>query len=151
MAISTKLLTEEKSTKDEAIFDDISGKPDKSKAVVSLKEVDVENEAENATRDKLVKNTKEKLKKIAEEKSGETPNSESVGYYLKHKINKKLVEGLIENQMFNDSLSATRVRKMKRETYNLLPKGPVHDAILNRKITRKEDIGGNFEIPCNIG
>ncbi|GKE43592.1 hypothetical protein Tco_1470876 [Tanacetum coccineum] len=148
---STFEAREEKSTKDEAIFDDISGKPDKSKAVASLKEVDVENEAENATRDKLVKNTKEKLKKIAEEKSGETPNYESVGYYLKHKINKKLVEGLIENQMFNDSLSATRVRKMKRETYNLLPKGLVHDAILNRKITRKEDIGGNFEIPCNIG
>ncbi|GJU70269.1 hybrid signal transduction histidine kinase M [Tanacetum coccineum] len=40
---------------------------------------------------------------------------------------------------------------MKQKTYNLLPKGPMHDAILKKKITRKEDIGGNFEIPCNIG
>ncbi|GJY12962.1 reverse transcriptase domain-containing protein [Tanacetum coccineum] len=56
-----------------------------------------------------------------------------------------------KNQKFNDSLSATRVGKMKRKTYNLLPKGLVHDAILKNKITIKEDIGGNFEIPCNIG
>nr|GEW71862.1 MAK10-like protein [Tanacetum cinerariifolium] len=55
-----------KSTKDEAIFDDISGKPDKSKALVSPKEVDKENEAENETEDNLVKGVKEKLKKIDE-------------------------------------------------------------------------------------
>ncbi|GJR00106.1 reverse transcriptase domain-containing protein [Tanacetum coccineum] len=36
-------------------------------------------------------------------------------------------------------------------TYNLSPRGPVYEAILKKKITRKEDIGGNFEIPCNIG
>ncbi|GJY56831.1 putative ribonuclease H-like domain-containing protein [Tanacetum coccineum] len=29
--------------------------------------------------------------------------------------------------------------------------GPVYEAILKKKITRKEEIGGNFEIPCNIG
>ncbi|GJV53523.1 MAK10-like protein [Tanacetum coccineum] len=29
--------------------------------------------------------------------------------------------------------------------------GPVYDAILKKKITKKEDIRGNFEIPCNIG
>ncbi|GJU89282.1 MAK10-like protein [Tanacetum coccineum] len=29
--------------------------------------------------------------------------------------------------------------------------GPVYEAILKKKITKKEDIGGNFEIPCNIG
>ncbi|GJX82477.1 putative ribonuclease H-like domain-containing protein [Tanacetum coccineum] len=100
---------EERSTKDEAILDDISGKPDKSKVVVSPKEIDKENEAENATGDNLVRKAEEKLKKIDEEKSEETPNSQSVGYYLKHKINEKLFEGLIENQRFNDSLSATRV------------------------------------------
>ncbi|GJR69148.1 MAK10-like protein [Tanacetum coccineum] len=36
-------------------------------------------------------------------------------------------------------------------TYNLLPRGPIYEAILRKKITRKEDIGGNFDIPCNIG
>ncbi|GKF22487.1 zinc finger, CCHC-type containing protein, partial [Tanacetum coccineum] len=29
--------------------------------------------------------------------------------------------------------------------------GPVYEAILRKKITRKEDIGKNFEIPSNIG
>ncbi|GJV17846.1 zinc finger, CCHC-type containing protein [Tanacetum coccineum] len=40
---------------------------------------------------------------------------------------------------------------MKWKTYNLLPRGPVYEAILKKKITKKEDIGGNFEIRYNIG
>ncbi|GJV18875.1 ribonuclease H-like domain-containing protein [Tanacetum coccineum] len=39
----------------------------------------------------------------------------------------------------------------RRKTYKVLPRGPVYDVILKKKITKKEDIGGNFEIPCNIG
>ncbi|GJU10496.1 zinc finger, CCHC-type containing protein [Tanacetum coccineum] len=52
---------------------------------------------------------------------------------------------------FNDSLLGIRIGKVKGKTYNLLPRGPIYEAILRKKITRKEDIGGNFEIPCNIG
>ncbi|GKA43670.1 zinc finger, CCHC-type containing protein, partial [Tanacetum coccineum] len=52
---------------------------------------------------------------------------------------------------FNDSLSGIRVGKVKGKTYNLLPMGLVYEAILRKKITRKEEIGGNFKIPCNIG
>ncbi|GKB91697.1 MAK10-like protein [Tanacetum coccineum] len=81
----------------------------------------------------------------------EAPNSQPVEYYLKHRINKKLIEGLVDNQRFNDSLLGVRVGKMKGKTYTLSPRGPVYEAILKKKITRKEDIGGNFEIPCNIG
>ncbi|GJW03696.1 zinc finger, CCHC-type containing protein [Tanacetum coccineum] len=77
----------------------------------------------------------------------ERPN----GSDTEHRINEKLIEGLIENHRFNDSVSATRVGKMKRKTYSLLPRGPVYEEILEKKITKKEDIGGNFEIPCNIG
>ncbi|GKF00721.1 zinc finger, CCHC-type containing protein, partial [Tanacetum coccineum] len=40
---------------------------------------------------------------------------------------------------------------MKGKTYTLSPMGLVYEAILKKKITRKEDIGGNFEIPSNIG
>ncbi|GJX28000.1 MAK10-like protein [Tanacetum coccineum] len=29
--------------------------------------------------------------------------------------------------------------------------GPLHDVILKKQITRKEDIGGNLKIPCNVG
>ncbi|GJR46252.1 zinc finger, CCHC-type containing protein [Tanacetum coccineum] len=79
----------------------------------------------------------------------EVSNSQPIEYYLKHSINKKLIEGLVDNRRFNDSLSGARVGKLKRKTYNLSPRGPVYEAILRKKITRKEDIGGNFEIPCN--
>ncbi|GKE31561.1 hypothetical protein Tco_1450883 [Tanacetum coccineum] len=54
-------------------------------------------------------------------------------------------------KVFNYSLSGIRVRKVKGKTYNLLRRRPVYEAILRKKITRKEDIRGNFEIPCNIG
>ncbi|GJT76483.1 zinc finger, CCHC-type containing protein [Tanacetum coccineum] len=68
-----------------------------------------------------------------------------------HRINEKLIEGLVDNHRFNDSLSGTRVGKIKGMTYNLVPRGPVYEAILRKNITRKDDIKGNFEIPYNIG
>ncbi|GJV60478.1 MAK10-like protein [Tanacetum coccineum] len=45
----------------------------------------------------------------------------------------------------------TRVGKKNGKTYKVLPRGPVYDVILKKKITKKEDIRGNFKIPCNIG
>ncbi|GJZ49083.1 MAK10-like protein [Tanacetum coccineum] len=57
----------------------------------------------------------------------------------------------LDNNRFNDSLSRARVGKIKGKTYNVLPRGPIYEAILKKKITKKEDIGGNFEIPCIIG
>ncbi|GJV62771.1 zinc finger, CCHC-type containing protein [Tanacetum coccineum] len=41
-------------------------------------------------------------------------------------------------------------RKRGKE-YKISPRRPAYDAILKKKITRKEDIGVNFEIPCSIG
>nr|GEW33501.1 hypothetical protein [Tanacetum cinerariifolium] len=29
--------------------------------------------------------------------------------------------------------------------------GPIYEAILKKKITKKEDVGGNFKIPCSVG
>ncbi|GJX49874.1 zinc finger, CCHC-type containing protein [Tanacetum coccineum] len=69
----------------------------------------------------------------------------------KHKINGKLIKGLVKNNRFNNSLSGTRVRNKNGKAYKVLPGGPVYDAILKKKITKKEDIGGNFKIPCSIG
>nr|GEW98609.1 hypothetical protein [Tanacetum cinerariifolium] len=60
---------------------------------------------------------------------------------------KKLPE---QKWRFNDSLSGARVGKIKGRTYNLLPGGLFMKQSLE-KITMKEDIGGNFKIPCNIG
>ncbi|GKA08220.1 hypothetical protein Tco_0687551 [Tanacetum coccineum] len=39
----------------------------------------------------------------------------------------------------------------KGKEYKVLPGGPVYDTILKKKITKKEDIIGNFEIPYSIG
>ncbi|GJT77743.1 hypothetical protein Tco_1044468 [Tanacetum coccineum] len=43
----------------------------------------------------------------------------------------------------------TRAREKKGKTYKVLPRGPVYDAILKKKITKKEDIERNFEIPSS--
>ncbi|GKE12734.1 MAK10-like protein [Tanacetum coccineum] len=105
-----------------------------------VKEAEINNEAES-----------EPIKMAEEEETTEEPRSQPVEYYLKHGINEKLIEGLVDNHRFNDSLSRTRARKTKRKTYDVSPKGLVYEAILRKMITRKEDIEGNFEIPCNIG
>ncbi|GJU96301.1 hypothetical protein Tco_1321057 [Tanacetum coccineum] len=96
--------------------------------------------------------TKNKSIKKAERKEvEEVLSSRLVEYYLKHRINEKLIDGLVDNNRFNDSLSRARVGKVKGNTYNVLPRGPVYEAILKKKITKKEDVEGNFEIPCSIG
>ncbi|GJW67498.1 MAK10-like protein [Tanacetum coccineum] len=89
-----------------------------------VKEDEKETEAEKGTKNKPIK-------RAEREETTEASSSQPVG--------------------FNDSLSGIRVGKVKGKTYNLLPRGPVYEAILRKKITRKEEIGGNFEIPCNIG
>nr|GEY01562.1 RNA-directed DNA polymerase, eukaryota, reverse transcriptase zinc-binding domain protein [Tanacetum cinerariifolium] len=85
--------------------------------------------------------------RAGEEEAVKAPNSQPIGYYLKHIINEKLIERLVNNHRFNDSLLGVHVGKMKRNTYKLLPRGPVYKAVLKKKIKKKEDIGGNFEIP----
>ncbi|GJU87060.1 hypothetical protein Tco_1294606 [Tanacetum coccineum] len=105
-----------------------------------VKEAEKEDEAENETN-----------KKDGKEETTEASSSQPIEYYSKHRINEKLIEGLVGNHRLNDSLSRAQFRKIKRKTHNLSPRGPVYEAILRKKITRKEDIRGNFEIPCNIG
>ncbi|GKA93018.1 MAK10-like protein [Tanacetum coccineum] len=104
------------------------------------KEAEMNNEAEN-----------EPINMAKKEETTEVPSSQPVEYYLKHDINEKLIEGLVDNHRFNDSLSRARAGKTKKKTYNVTSKGSVYEAILRKRITRKEDIGGHFKIPCNIG
>ncbi|GJR73147.1 MAK10-like protein [Tanacetum coccineum] len=70
---------------------------------------------------------------------------------MPHKINEKLIKGLVNNNRFNNSRSGTRVGKKKGKEYKVSPGEPVYDAILKKKITKKEDIRGNSKIPCSIG
>nr|GEX22422.1 zinc finger, CCHC-type [Tanacetum cinerariifolium] len=108
------------------------------------KELETKNGCDNKTKNKPIK-------KDEKEKVVKASSSQPVEYYLKHRINEKLLEGLVDNHKFNDSLSRVRVGKIKGKTYNLSTRGPVYEAILRKKITRKEDIEGNFKLPCNIG
>ncbi|GKC33140.1 MAK10-like protein [Tanacetum coccineum] len=139
----TRLRDEEKNDKNDITNVDDIDKTDGPNTEMPVKKAEKENEAENGTKN-------EPIKRVDREEAVEAPNSKPVGYYLKHRINEKLIEELVDNHRFNESLSEVRVKKMKGKTYKLLPRGPIYDAILKKNITKKEDIGGNFEIPCNI-
>ncbi|GJX15140.1 hypothetical protein Tco_0206898 [Tanacetum coccineum] len=71
---------------------------------VSVKEARTKNGAENGAENKPIK-------KAEKEEVVEAPSSRPVEYYLKHRINEKLIEGLVDNNRFNDSLSGARVGK----------------------------------------
>ncbi|GJR95046.1 MAK10-like protein [Tanacetum coccineum] len=94
--------------------------PDNTKMPTEMKmpvrKAEAMNRAENRTINEPVKAPKN-------DEVVEAPGSQPVAYYLKHKINEKLIKGL----------------------------GPIYEAILKKKITKKEDIRGNFKIPCSIG
>ncbi|GJV79942.1 zinc finger, CCHC-type containing protein, partial [Tanacetum coccineum] len=92
-------------------------KPIGTETGIPVKEAEGNNETENKP-----------IEKAEKEEVVEAPSSRPVEYYLKRRINKKLIEGLVDN-----------------------PRGPVYDAILKKKITKKENIRGNFEIPCSTG
>ncbi|GKA28336.1 hypothetical protein Tco_0714504 [Tanacetum coccineum] len=123
---------------------DNTKKPTETGMKMPVKEVETKDEAENRPGN-------ESIKTPESEEVVKAPGSQPVAYYLKHKINENLIKGLVNNNRFNNSLSGTRVRKKKKKEYNVLPRGPVYEAILKKKITKKEDIGGNFKIPCSIG
>ncbi|GJS85111.1 MAK10-like protein [Tanacetum coccineum] len=131
---------EERSEKTDVTTGDDFEKPTKTEKEILVKEAEKEDEVGN-----------EPNRKTGKKETTEAPSSQPVKYYMKHRINEKLIEGLVGNHKFNVSLSGARVGKIKGKTYNLSPKGPFYEAILRKKITRKEDIGGKFKIPCNIG
>ncbi|GJX50489.1 retrovirus-related pol polyprotein from transposon TNT 1-94, partial [Tanacetum coccineum] len=118
--------------------------------IESKEEVDMKKEVGDGTNVEPVRNVDEVITGDGIEELVKMPRSQPVGYYLKHEINEKLIEGLIGNQRYNESLLATHLGKMDYETYNSLPVGPMYNAIIKKKITKKEDKGGNFVIPCIV-
>ncbi|GKA60182.1 MAK10-like protein [Tanacetum coccineum] len=81
-----------------------------------VRKAEAMNGAENGTENEPVKTPKN-------DEVVEAPGSQPVAYYLKHKINEKLIKGLVNNNRFNNSLSGTRVGKKKKKAYNVLPGG----------------------------
>nr|GFD22565.1 hypothetical protein [Tanacetum cinerariifolium] len=100
-----------------------------------INEIDMEmpvKEAEKETNAK--KGTKNKpIKRAEREETVKASSSQPAGYYLKDMINENLIEGLVDNHRFNDSLSGIQVGKVKGKTYNLLPMGPVYEAIIRKR------------------
>ncbi|GKE47856.1 MAK10-like protein [Tanacetum coccineum] len=118
--------------------------PTAAEAKMPVMEAETNNRAKNRAKNKSIKTPEN-------EETVEAPGSQPIAYCLKHKINEKLIKGRVNNNRFNNSRSGTRVGKKKGKEYKVLPEGPVYDTILKKKITKKEDIEGNFEIPCSIG
>ncbi|GJR50620.1 hypothetical protein Tco_1401141 [Tanacetum coccineum] len=122
-------------------------------ALEPIESLNKEEEMEEGTDGRSVKGKKEELTgvKMEVEVLVETPRSRHIGYYLKHKINKKLIEGLIDNHKYNESFLDIRLGKMDHETYKSLPAKSMYNAILKKKLVKKDDMERNFVIPCNIG
>ncbi|GJZ75353.1 MAK10-like protein [Tanacetum coccineum] len=150
-AISLVQMEEDKNIENNVVVDKNVIKLSELNAIEPNEVVDIKKEVEDGTNDEPARNVEEEITGDGIEELVEMPRSQPVGYYLKHEINEKLIEGLKGNQRYNDSLLATRLGKMDYETYNPLLVGPMYNAILKNKITKKEDKGGNFVIPCNIG
>ncbi|GJZ43575.1 MAK10-like protein [Tanacetum coccineum] len=113
------------------------------KKVLLLEEVDRDGEVESKTINEPIRSAEKDLSREKVRELVEAPRSKPVEFYLKHGINKELIEGLIGNPRFNDSLLIMQSGKMGCETYRSLPVKPMGKAILKKMITKKEDMEGS--------
>ncbi|GJX86602.1 hypothetical protein Tco_0337376 [Tanacetum coccineum] len=90
---------EERSNKKE-VTPDNTERPTKTEAEMLVKRAEKKNKAKNRVGNKLIKTHEN-------EEAVEAPSSQPVAYYLKHNINEKLIEGLVNNNRFNNSLLVT--------------------------------------------
>ncbi|GJY05716.1 MAK10-like protein [Tanacetum coccineum] len=135
---------EERGSNRTKVTPDNAEKLTKTETGMPVIEVEKINEVENGAKNKSIKTSKS-------EEAAKAPGSQPVAYYLKYKINEKLIKGLVNNTRFNNSRLRTQAKKKKGKAYKVLPGGPAYDAILKKMIIKKEDIEGNFKIPCSIG
>ncbi|GJY87202.1 hypothetical protein Tco_0501830 [Tanacetum coccineum] len=131
----------EKSVKNNRVVGEDMVEPNKSDLERTLKEVDGKGKVENRTNNEPAGNTKENLTVEKVRELVEMPRSHPFSFYLKHKIIKELIEVLVGNSRFNNSLLAMQSGKMKCEAYHSLPIEPMHKAMPRNMITKKEDIG----------
>ncbi|GJT07065.1 zinc finger, CCHC-type containing protein [Tanacetum coccineum] len=115
-----------------------------------LKEEDIEEHVENDESDRSRNEDPPGWGKYVD-RLMKMPRSRPIGYYLKHKINKKTIEDLVDNHKYNDALLTTRLGKIDSEIYKSLPIEPMYDAILKNKLARNKGGEGNFVIACSIG
>ncbi|GJU58137.1 hypothetical protein Tco_1235903 [Tanacetum coccineum] len=124
---------EEKGSSRTKVTPDNTKKLTETETETLVMEVEKMNEVEKGAGDKPIKTSEN-------EEAVEAPGSQPITYYLKHRINEKLIKGLVNNNKFNNSRSRTQAGKKKGKEYKILPRGPAYEAILKKKITKKEDI-----------
>ncbi|GJS01524.1 hypothetical protein Tco_0318032 [Tanacetum coccineum] len=100
---------EEKNDGNKVRISDSIKEHDESNVGMPLKEAEKENEDENGTKNELTKSAEKKFTQAEKEEVVEPPTSQPVGYYLKHKINEKLIEGLVNTGSTKLSRGSTEV------------------------------------------
>ncbi|GJR29414.1 hypothetical protein Tco_1105646 [Tanacetum coccineum] len=110
---------EEKSDKYNVTTGDDSEKTNGPITEVSVKEAETKYKAENRVKNKPIK-------KPNKAEVGEAPSSQLVEYYLKHRINEKLIEGLVDNNRFNVR-SSIRNKKWIPESLCKIERGIKND------------------------
>ncbi|GKE45424.1 reverse transcriptase domain-containing protein [Tanacetum coccineum] len=102
-------MEEEKSVEDNGVTNKSMAEPSKFDEQEPPKEVDKTNEGGRRADDEPTKVARENVAKNKEEEPAGVSSSHAVGYYLKHRINEKLIEGPVGNQRFNDSLLIVKI------------------------------------------
>nr|GEU99074.1 hypothetical protein [Tanacetum cinerariifolium] len=88
---------EEERSKNKEVTPDNTERPTEIEAEMPVKEAEIRDKAKDGARNKSIKTPKN-------EEVVKAPGSQPVAYYLKHKINEKLIERLVDNNRFNNSL-----------------------------------------------
>nr|GEW78880.1 hypothetical protein [Tanacetum cinerariifolium] len=112
-----------------------------------LGEKEIEDEVDENELDKSRDESPTRWRKYAN-KLMKMPKSYPIGYYLKHDINRKTIEGFIDNHEYNDALRKTRLEKLDKKVYELIAVGPLYDAILKKKLVKEKKRNDNFMILC---
>ncbi|GKB06973.1 zinc finger, CCHC-type containing protein [Tanacetum coccineum] len=87
--------------------------PIKSGVIKPIEVIDRKEEIKDEAANEPVRTAEENLMRQKVRELVKMPKSQPVSYYLKHKINKELIEGLVGNQRFNDSLLAMQSGGLK--------------------------------------
>ncbi|GJV33641.1 hypothetical protein Tco_1394041 [Tanacetum coccineum] len=131
-SISRIRIEEEKSVENNGATDRSVAEPRKYDEQKPPKEVDKPNESGRRANEEPAKDARENVTKNKEEEPAGVSSSHAEGYYLKHRINEKLIEGLVENQRLTDKRPAeTDIRLSLASHSYISPLGIADDVLVD--------------------
>nr|GFC14515.1 hypothetical protein [Tanacetum cinerariifolium] len=112
-----------------------------------IKSPDKKEEVEEGTNGRSLESIIKELKGVETKAKAlvEMPRSRHIGFYLKHEI-KKTNRGSCRSRhigfyhKYNELFLATRLGKIDHETCKPLPAKPMYNAILKKKLVKKDDM-----------